>query len=84
MSIKVFYRKLGRERAYGFAHHGDDVIEIDERLQGKQFIEILIHEIMHLQNPEWSEEEVLRKSKEMCAIIWKEGVRPVESSTKYI
>jgi hypothetical protein len=84
MAIKVQYRKLFREGVVGWAHHGENLIEIDERLKGKQFLEILIHEIMHLQTPKWSEEEVTRKAHEMANILWKEGIRPVENDTKYL
>jgi hypothetical protein len=84
VAIKVRYRKLGREKVNGWAHLGDNLIEIDERLRGKQLLEILIHEAFHLQNPSWEEEEVIRKSKELTTILWKEGIRPIENDTKYI
>ena len=42
MKIKIIYRKLGKEQAYGISS-SDGVIEIDERLKGKKMMEILIH-----------------------------------------
>jgi hypothetical protein len=39
---------------------------------------------MHIQNPEWTEETVLKKSEEMANVLWDEGVRPVENQTKYL
>ncbi len=47
MKIRIKYRKLGKENAYGVAH-SDGLIEIDERLKGKKHLEIIVHETLHL------------------------------------
>ena len=57
--IKIIYRKLGKEKAYGMAS-SDGIIEIDSRLKGKKHLEILLHELGHLLNPKDSEETVMR------------------------
>jgi hypothetical protein len=84
VKIKVRYKKLWRQKVNGIAYVDKGLIELDERLRGKQFLEYLIHEIMHIQNPEWTEETVLKKSEEMANVLWDEGVRPVENQTKYL
>lgn len=76
--MKITYLKLGRQQAYGQAHLGENAIEIDSRLKGKLHLEILIHEILHIQNPSWEEEEVVKKSKQLCNLLWKEKYRRVE------
>lgn len=76
--MKITYRKLGKEKVWGWAHFDDNSIELDSRLKGKRHLEILIHEILHIQNPTWEEEEVIKKSKQMCNILWKEKYRRVE------
>lgn len=76
--IKVKYRKLGRDKVWGWAHLADNTIELDERLKGKKHLEILIHEILHCQNPTWSESEVERKSKDMCAVLWDQHYRRIQ------
>jgi hypothetical protein len=80
MPIRIKYRKLGKEQAWGLAHTEDGLIELDERMRGKKHLEILLHEVTHCQNPDWSEEEVVRKSREMCRLLWKDGYRKVDNS----
>lgn len=75
---KVIHRKLGREQALGIAHIGKNKIELDERLKGKKYIEILIHEKIHLQNPEWSESKVNKHAIELTKVLWSNGIRWVD------
>ena len=79
MRIKIIYRKLGKEQAYGISS-SDGVIEIDERLKGKKHCEILIHEVLHLLNPKDDEKTIIRKSVTLTKILWKEGYRRVDDS----
>ena len=79
MRIKIIYRKLGKEQAYGISS-SDGVIEIDQRLKGKKHMEILIHEILHLLNPKDDEKTIIRKSVTLTKILWKEGYRRVDDS----
>ncbi len=79
MRIKIIYRKLGKEQAYGISS-SDGVIEIDERLKGKKHCEILIHEILHLLNPKDDEKTIIRKSVTLTKILWNEGYRRVDDS----
>jgi hypothetical protein len=77
LKIKIIYRKLGREKAHGLASK-DGVIEIDERLKGKKHLEILIHELLHCQNPRSSEATIVKNSVMLTRILWKEGYRRVD------
>jgi len=77
--IKIIYRKLGKEQAYGISS-SDGVIEIDQRLKGKKHMEILIHEILHLLNPKDDEKTIIRKSVTLTKILWNEGYRRVDDS----
>lgn len=79
MRIKIIYRKLGKEQAYGISS-SDGVIEIDQRLKGKKHMEILIHEVLHLLNPKDDEKTIIRKSVTLTKILWKEGYRRVDDS----
>jgi len=79
MKIKIIYKKLGREQAHGIAE-SDGVVYIDSRLKGKKLLEILLHELMHLQNPLDDEETIINKSVTLCKILWKEGYRRVDNS----
>lgn len=75
--IKVIYRKLGKEKVWGWCHHGD-CIEIDPALKGKKFLEILIHECLHYVNPDDDEDEIIRKSVLITNTLWHEGVMRVD------
>ena len=79
MRIKIIYRKLGKEQAYGISS-SDGVIEIDERLKGKKHCEILIHEILHLLNPKDDEKTIIRKSVTLTKILWNECYRRVDDT----
>ena len=76
--MKIVYRKLGKEKAWGQAHNDDMIIELDPRLKGKHHLTVLIHEILHLQNPSWSETEVINKSRQMANQLWKENYRRID------
>ena len=79
MRIKIIYRKLGKEQAYGISS-SDGVIEIDERLKGKKHCEILIHEILHLLNPKDDEKTIIRKSVTLTKVLWSEGYRKIDDT----
>lgn len=79
MRIKIIYRKLGKEQAYGISS-SDGVIEIDERLRGKKAMEILIHELLHLLNPKDDEKTIIRKSVTLTKVLWKEGYRKIDDT----
>ena len=79
MRIKIIYRKLGKEQAYGISS-SDGVIEIDQRLKGKKHMEILIHEVLHLLNPKDDEKTIIRKSVTLTKILWKEGYRRIDDT----
>ena len=75
--IKVKYRKLGRERARGQAY-ADGLIEIDPRQGQKSTLNTLIHELLHLLEPEWSETKVVRVSGTLTKFIWLGRFRRLE------
>ena len=59
--VKVVWRKLGKEKAWGQATIG----------------EVLIHEVTHLAHPGMSEAEVDRTGKMICKVLWSENYRRV-------
>ena len=79
MKIKIIYRKLGKEQAYGISS-SDGIIEIDERLKGRKMMEVLIHELMHLTNPKDSEQTIIRKSVIITKVLWNEGYRQIDDT----
>jgi len=79
MKIKIIYKKLGREQAHGIAE-SDGNVYLDPRLRGKKHTEILIHEVLHLLNPNDSELAIIKKSITLTNILWKEGYRRVDDT----
>lgn len=77
--MKVQYKKLGREKAWGSAHLDDNTIEIDSRLKGRKLMEILIHEALHILNPTFSETKVVEQSKRLTQLLWSQHFRKVDN-----
>ena len=76
--ISVVHKKLGRERAWGFVEDGSSVIHIDERLRGYNYILYLIHEALHVIEPEWSETRVRKESSRLAKLLWDNNIRWVD------
>ncbi len=75
--VKVVWRKLGREKAWGQATIGEDLIEIDPRLGAKRQLEVLCHEQVHLIFPSASEPEVDKAGKALAKMLWAQDYRRV-------
>ena len=76
--IKVIDKKLGRQQAVGQAYSDARVIEIDPRQRSKSYLDTLIHEMLHVYNPEWSESKVTKTANEMTDIIWQKNYRRIK------
>ena len=80
--IKVVHRKLGREKALGQAWQDARIIEIDERITGKEYLDVCIHEVTHCQFPKMPEITVNARSTELANILWDLGFRWVDLNEK--
>ena len=76
-TAKVIWRKLGKERAWGQATIGENLIEIDPRLGAKRQLEVLCHEQVHLTFPEMPEAQVDRAGKDLARMLWAQDYRRV-------
>lgn len=76
--IKVTERKLGKHKAMGLAH-SDGLVEVDPRQEAKDYLDTLIHELLHVIDPskEWSEATVERVANTLTYYLWKAGFRRV-------
>lgn len=72
-SIKVIHRKLGKERAWGLAE--GNRIDLDSNLNGRRHLLYLLHEMLHVIHPEWSETNVVKVSRQMCRVLWDQRYR---------
>jgi len=80
--VKVIWRPLGKEQAWGQAttDPANPVIEIDPRLSPRRELEVLAHEALHIAFPEMSEKEVDRAGKVVSAVLWQENYRRILQS----
>jgi hypothetical protein len=79
MKVKVTHRKLGQDRVHGWAHLGLNHIELDSRLKGRRHLLYLVHEMLHLLNPDWSESKVVKQSRELTKLLWEQNYRRIEN-----
>jgi predicted SprT family Zn-dependent metalloprotease len=73
---KVIYKKL--RTAWGIAYLNQNKIELYDKLKGKKHLEIIIHEKLHLMFPDLDEEAIIRHSRDLCALLWKDGYRKIK------
>lgn len=70
-------RKLGRERAVGQAFPDEGLIEIDPRLEPRQWLSTLVHEAIHIAYPNAEERSVARAERIITRILWRAGIRRI-------
>ena len=75
--LQVVERKLGREKAFGQCYQNLGLIEIDPRQTAKEYLDTLIHEMLHHELPELSEREVERLANTFSHVIWKHNYRRI-------
>lgn len=76
--VEVIERGLGREKCDGLAWIGENLIEIDKNLVGKDRLGVILHEIGHLAFPNASETQILKFEKMARDTLWDLGYRHVE------
>jgi hypothetical protein len=81
-SLQIRYRKLGREQARGQFLPALNVIELDERLEGEEHLEVLLHESLHALQPHHDEETVARDAVNLARILWVDGYRRLPEQEK--
>jgi len=74
--LSVRHRKLGRERAYGIAY-SNGVIEVDPRQDPQEYLDTLIHELLHQAAPTsyLDEEAVVEVAQVLTKHLWESGYR---------
>ncbi len=77
--VKVIWRPLGKERAWGQAttDAARPIIEVDPRLSPRRELEVLVHEAIHICWPDKNEKEVDRAGKVISTVLWQENYRRI-------
>jgi hypothetical protein len=73
--LHVVERKLGREKALGLCHQRQGLVEIDTRHCSKEYLDTMIHEMLHMYFPEAEEEKVTRVANKMTQVLWRRNFR---------
>ena len=76
--IKVKEKKLGRQGAVGLAYADEIEIVIDKRQDSKNYLDTLLHEMLHCFAPRWGEKRVTETANEMTRVIWDKNFRRIE------
>jgi Zn-dependent peptidase ImmA (M78 family) len=73
--IKIVEKNI---RAYGYAYPDFNLIEISPNQTDKQYMDTLIHELLHLLYPEDSESKVSKNAATIRYHLWQKGFRRVK------
>lgn len=77
--IKLVERKLGREKAHGLAHQGEGMIEVNPSHPSmKERLDTLLHEGIHILDPNLPETKVRAYSKRLTDLLWKDRWRRLD------
>lgn len=71
--IKVRERKL--RKYLGYAYTDDGMVDIDPNQTPRQYLDTLIHEILHILYPKDSETRISRNASTITHHIWKKNYR---------
>jgi len=72
---KIVERRLGKERCWGLCWYDEKLIEIDPRQNQRQYLNTLIHEMLHLFFEDLSETTVKSVASKMSTVIWNKKYR---------
>ena len=74
---KITEEKLEREDALGQCWQDNGEIQIDPRQNSKEYLDTLIHELLHCFFPDASEKDVEKIGNKMSNAVWKKGFRRI-------
>lgn len=70
-------RKHGGKKVYGQAHE-NGLVEIDPRQDSIEYLDTLVHEILHIKFPKLTEKEVIQISNDITNAIWGQNFRKIQ------
>ena len=82
--IRIGFKKLGRKKVLGLAYKDENRIEIDSSLKGKDFINVTIHELLHILHPYLLEEDIDNSANVITHFLDKYGVIKTEENSNKI
>lgn len=76
-STRIITRKLP-DAQVGFCHPNGQ-IDLDPRQLSKDYLDSLVHEVLHRELPELSEQQVIEIAAAMTAAIWRRNYRRIQA-----
>jgi hypothetical protein len=73
--VVIVEEDLSSERALGMAYYSKGLIKIHPFQPEEVRLDTLVHELLHLMCPDWSEKKVTRFAQFMSKQLWKQGYR---------
>ena len=73
LKVKIKEKKL--TKYFGYAYIGLNKIELKKGMKDKTYLGTLIHELIHILEPDESETAVSRKAATITHYVWKKGFR---------
>lgn len=76
--LRVIEMKLGREQAWGIADFENKNIIVDPRQKPYDYLNTMIHELIHHMAPTWSESRVNWWASRIARFLWTHNYRQVK------
>jgi hypothetical protein len=73
--VVIVEEDLSADRAWGLSYVGKGLIKIHPFQPEEHRLDTLVHELLHLMCPDWSEKKVTRFAQFMSKQLWKQGYR---------
>ncbi len=74
-TVRICEKKLGKEKVLGQCWADNGAIDIDPRQDSKEYLDTLIHEMLHCFFPDMRESDVAKISNKMSSAVWKHNYR---------
>lgn len=80
LKVKIKEKKL--IKYFGYAYIGLNKIELRKGMKDKTYLGTLIHELIHILEPDESETAVAKKAATITHYVWKKGFRRVHNGNR--
>lgn len=73
--VRIVEEDLGKERAWGMCFYSKALIKIHPFQPEESRLDTLVHELLHMACPDWSEKKISRYATFLAKELWKDGYR---------
>ena len=73
----MVHKKLGRQKASGIADYEKREIQVDPRQKPYDYLNTMVHELIHHIAPSWSEQRVNWWANRIARFLWSYNYRQV-------